>query len=526
MTRKARVIGYIPLDRGLRAKSRMSKLLGKFNDIESYEAHIYSLMFRQYITILRNVDVTRAKDDADRVKKLAAAVKEFNHHDKDKHDSDIKSGAVSIVCNILRSCSPFFIAKSKEVQYLCKILLQLFRCSEDRARAAFCLDGSTLIAVLLEIIEINYRLGKKGDVKSLVLVQNVVETLIQLARVPLTMVKRHCELLTCLINYINGVTGKLAMYHSIKCIAILSEHTLNKQVLLTFPHLMESVEVCARHMCEAIRQEAAKTMFQLAMETKNKTQLTHESKRGWMDVVLTLTADNERSVHAKVYAINALSHLATENGNKIIMVRHNDGFLISSLLRIAGDVILKTRPELPHQAAKLIGALTCRATASRIGNHPCLLVVLSSLACRQDQLASVAAMTIKKLATYIRSNDPCHAGLLRALITISYGKSTEVLKWAVKAFAEQASFPNDRLKMISQRGLLPALTMLIDHKNFVVRGYAEAALSAMAADVAKIKDMEIGKLLSLVIANKPCKQAPQRRCYSPTSVLDFAFFES
>mmetsp|Transcript_15502 Transcript_15502/g.32613 ORF Transcript_15502/g.32613 Transcript_15502/m.32613 type:complete len:500 (+) Transcript_15502:151-1650(+) len=498
MPSKARVIGYIPLDRGLRAKSRVSKLL----------------------------DVTRAKDDADRVKKLAIAVKAFNHHDKDTHDADIKSGAISIVCNVLRSCSPFFIAKSKEVQHLCKILLQLLRCNEDRARAAFCLDGSALITVLLEVIEINYRLGRKGDVKCLVLVQNVFEKLIHLARVPLTMVKRHNELLICLINYINGVTGKLAMYHSIRCIATLSEHTLNKQAVLTFPNLMASVEICARHMCEAVRQEAAKTIFHLTMATKNKTQLTHTSKSSWMDVVLTLTADRERSVQAKIYAINALSHLATENENKIVMVRHNDGFLIASLLRIASDVGLKTSSsKLSQQAAKLLGALTCRATASRIGNHPGLLVTFSALACRQDQLASVAAMTIKKLATHIRSNDPCHARLLQALITISYGKSTEVLKWAVKAFAEQASFPNDRVKMISQRGLLPALTMLIDDKNNVVRGYAEVALSAMAADVAKIKDMEIGKLLSLVMANKPCKQAPQRRCYSPTSVLDFAFFD-
>ena len=387
---------------------------------------------------------------------------------------------------MLCSYSQLFIAKSKEIQQLCRILLQLYRCSDERVRASFCLDGSTLIITLLEVIEINYRLGKKGDTKCLVLAQNVVDKLINLARAPLALVKSHNSLLSTLISYINGATGKIAMYHSMKCIASLSEHTQNKQALLTFPNLMESVELGARHMYEAVRQESARIMFNLAMETKNKARLAKRNKQCWMDVVLALTTEKESSIESKAYAINTLGHLATETENKIIMVQHKNGFIVNVLLQIARHIDLESSSietlgfQVSVNAAKIIGNLTCRATASRVGNHPGLLATLSSLACRNDKLAVMAAMTVKKLATHIRSQDPCHPHLLRALVTMTYGKATEVLKWTVKAYAEQASFPHDRVEMIAHKGLLPALTMLTDDNNNTVRGYAHDVLGVLA----------------------------------------------
>lgn len=157
------------------------------------------------------LDVTRAKSDSDRLKKLAAAAKATNHHDKAKHDNDIKAGAVSILCNLLRSCSPFFIAKSKEVYWMCRILIQLYRCNEDRAKVSFCLDGSTLLINLLEVIEINYRLGRKGDVKCLVLAQNVIDKLLSVACVPIVLIKRHEDLMLSIVSNINGCSGRLVM---------------------------------------------------------------------------------------------------------------------------------------------------------------------------------------------------------------------------------------------------------------------------------------------------------------------------
>jgi hypothetical protein len=63
---------------------------------------------------------------------------------------------------------------------------------------------------------------------------------------------------------------------------------------------------------------------------------------------------------------------------------------------------------------------------------------------------------------------------------MSYGRVTEVLKWTVKAFVEQAAFPRDRVKMIAHKGLLTALSVLSNDKNEFVRENAEEVLNVLA----------------------------------------------
>ena len=139
----------------------MSKLLGKaeyFLPATTVAAEVtcyFSYLKRILFYIVPNSDVTRAKDDSDRLNKLIIAEKTFNHNETDKHDNDIKAGAVKIVCGILRSCSPF---QKTQTRSCLAILLQLYRCSPSRLCASFCTDAAALTPQLMELIEINYRL--------------------------------------------------------------------------------------------------------------------------------------------------------------------------------------------------------------------------------------------------------------------------------------------------------------------------------------------------------------------------------
>jgi hypothetical protein len=208
---RARVIGYIPLDRGSPSKkSRVSHLVGEFVVCSENLQWLLVLAIQSGTNegLCFVIDVTRAKSDTDRLKKLALAAKAFSHSDASKHDDDIKAGAASILCSLLRSCSP---AKSKEVVLLCKILIKLYRCNEDRARASFCIDGAVLITNLLEVIEINYRLGRRGDAMCLVVAQNLIDKLLSVACVPVAFIKRHEDLISSLVSNVNGATGKLVM---------------------------------------------------------------------------------------------------------------------------------------------------------------------------------------------------------------------------------------------------------------------------------------------------------------------------
>lgn len=479
---------------------------------------------------MSHLDVTRSNDIGNgRLKKLAVAAKAFNHNDIRKHDSDVKQGAVAIVRSILHSCSMSFSGRSKEIQHCLQILLNLYRCSEERLCASFCTDG-IIILDLLEIIEINYRLGKKGDIPTLVLAQHVVDKLSSV-RVPLSMVNEQEQLLSSLIGNITGCTGHLVMTMSMKILAAISEHSKNKQAMFNFPKLMNAVALGATYMFESVREESARIIMNLSVEPKNKNELARSS----LGLVLALTRGGQLS---RVYAIQALGHMSSQIPmNKVIVVNYGNGVVVTVLLQVASS---RTDTDLRVLATRILGNLTCQATAVQICHHPSLLVTLSSLACLEgeklDKVASNSALIVKKIATYVRSSDTCHRHLLQAMVTISYGKSTAALVWTVKAFMEQAGFPEDRLSMIGHKGILSALTMLTNDENDFVRDHSLDALVKLAVDVSMARNVTVDKVLRSVASNsqqggfglqqnRNKRQSSPR--YSPKSVafdVDFASY--
>jgi hypothetical protein len=470
-------------------------------------------------------DVTRAKDDSHRLEKLQLAAEALDHHDRQKHDEDIKAGAVQIVCHILRSCSPLFIKKSEQVKSCCNIFLQLYRCSQDRARASFCIDGFTLVTNLLEVIEINYRLGKLGDPKCLLLANDVICKLLDVAKVPLTMIKNEDEFVSSLVSNINGASGKYVMHLSLKIIASLSEHVENKQVMLN-PGILGAIEVGSRHMDRSVREEAARIMMNLAWEPKNKSKILRSS----IDTIFALVAW-DGSVTSQSYALQTLGHLAADTSNKIQLVNHKNGTVINILLQIASSN--GSQANLSIDSTKILGYLTCRATASKIGSLHGVFTTLSSLVFRSDELAPMAAKAIYKMATYIHYHPKTpgqdlkaiHTSMLQAIVSISYSKSTEVLKYAVKAYIEQSSFRRDRIQMIGHKGLLSALSVLTHDENNYVSACAKEVMINLACDVAEAKKTSVEKLLRCV-APKIKTQVQQLRCYSPTSVMDEFHFDA
>jgi len=379
---------------------------------------------------------------------------------------------------------------------------------------------------LLEVIEINYRLGKLGDPKCLLLANDVIYKLLDVAKVPLTMIKHENELVSSLVSNINGASGKYVMHLSLKILASLSDHVENKQVMLDIPDILGAIEVGSRHMDRSVREEAARMIMSLAWEPKNKSKILHSS----IETILTSVAD-DGSITSQSYALQTLGHLAADTNNKIHLVNHKNGTVINMLLRIAlSDA---SEANMSIEATKIIGYLTCRATASKIGSLPGVFTTLSSLACRSDDLAPMAAKAIYKMATYIHYHPKpigqdlkaVHTSMLQAIVTISYSKSTEVLKYAVKAYVEQSPFRRDRIQMIGHKGLLSALSVLTQDENNYVSECAKEIMISLACDVAVATNASVEKLLRRV-APKNKTQVQQRRCYSPTSVMDEFHFDA
>ena len=238
----------------------------------------------------------------------------------------------------------------------------------------------------------------------MVLGQRVIERLLlAAARVPIDLVKGKTELLSTLTSNVSGVSGRFVIEMSLKVITNLSLVSKNKAPLFDFPGLLECIEVASRHQYEAVRDASAKLLLNLSVDTKNKSRL--EANGEIVDVLLSLSSGS--STHP---AIQTLGNLSLFHDNKMFLTKHNESAVIGTLLRVTSS---QSSPrETRICSVKILGLMTCNATASKIGNYPCLLVALASLACYRDDLAIASSMTLKKLATHLRCDNPCHQTLL------------------------------------------------------------------------------------------------------------------
>lgn len=133
-------------------------------------------------------------------------------------------------------------------------------------------------------------------------------------------------------------------------------------------------------------------------------------------------------------------------------------------------------------------------------------------------------------------------------MTMSYSESTNVLKWTVRAYIEQASFPRDRAKMIGTKGLFTSLGLLSRHENDFIGDGARDVFGTLAckyprysvlllentvphigsvAEVADAKRQPVESIIRCVSIDEDeqdaMKDAPPLRSYSPTSVQFFNF---
>jgi hypothetical protein len=156
-------------------------------------------------------------------------------------------------------------------------------------------------------------------------------------------------------------------------------------------------------------------------------------------MIYTSLTDPISSVASKLYAMKTLTYLSSEVRNKEIIVNYDNGAAINQIARLAcGESLVNSQVSIA--AAELVCSLICRSTASKLAFcKPDFLATLASLACGKSSVALPSSKVLKKISTYVHSNDCHHEELLKALVTMSYAIKTEVLKLTVKAYAGKFS---------------------------------------------------------------------------------------
>ena len=149
-------------------------------------------------------------------------------------------------------------------------------------------------------------------------------------------------------------------------------------------------------------------------------------------IYLTLI-DPKSSIASKKYAMKTLIHLSSAVSNKVFLVGYQRGVIVKELMRVV-SATSSIDQQVKIAATEVLCSLICRSTASNLC-QPDVLVTLASQGCGKEKTSVPSARVIKKLSSFIHSNDLSHEYLLQALVTLSYGIKTEVLKLTVKACA-------------------------------------------------------------------------------------------
>ena len=171
---------------------------------------------------------------------------------------------------------------------------------------------------------------------------------------------------------------------------------------------------------------------------RNKAQIGHGKQQVMAKLIYTSLTKPSSSTASKQYAMKTLTYIASEVNNKMLVVDFEDGLILREAARLISDGS-NFNTQVKISATELIGSLICRSTASKIACcHPRFLVTLASIGCGKENAAVSSARVVKKLSTFIHSDDNCHEDLLQALVTLSYGLQTKVLKLIMTAYAGES----------------------------------------------------------------------------------------
>ena len=93
-------------------------------------------------------DLNKAKDIKSRAAAITNACEEFDHRDESRHNMELKLGAAYSLTNILAMTD-----SEDEIRMICAALEMVFRGSRDFVRADFFKVGSSLVPLLLRLLE-------------------------------------------------------------------------------------------------------------------------------------------------------------------------------------------------------------------------------------------------------------------------------------------------------------------------------------------------------------------------------------
>lgn len=427
---------------------------------------------------------------------LAIALLAFDHDVEKVHDQLVQAGAATV----LMRCLDRAMGEEdgwEEVDPICQLLCMSFRCSDQQGAQSFTDIGAELCPLLFSVLFIS------NSYPSLETPPSALQLLRRLAtlEVNLPAMSNSAQLLRCfrqIIEECDIQTDRERLVDVVHVLVGLSQHMASKEFIMDSPGLCDSIvsrisESC-RPGCE-LNLETANLLRNLAWHPGNKATIA--GKKALVKLLVLLAGD--RKVETRLAAIETLKHLASDGyGRSKLASSQCKGRLLKALFDATGC------EETQEQALETMMSFVSRSTAFDMCKNEKLLLMLTNLAsCGSDSKSStIAAQTVKRLATHVPANHASHSALLDVILTMASSEFHRIRFWAAKAFVEQSLIPGSSFFMVRIHQVVQTLTQLARDQNVDVQAAAVEALQNLAADTTNVKRLAMDSdLLEVFVSN-------------------------
>jgi hypothetical protein len=403
----------------------------------------------------------------------------------------VEKGAVNALCLQLGFLLNKRDISREELEYTCRALELLYRCSDSIRETSLQEIGSDLIYLLLrafkrgeysarrEIVAIFYSTACcNTGVFLLIKSQGLMAAVSDILRDEMICNEVVIDSL--------GLLKRLTHCAEESRVQILEQPGL-LSCLVRLPFTTALEKATERLSC-LFRNLAATPSVRIAMLQDNEI----------LTALVRLANCNRRTTRNM---LSTLDCLTMETDYCVAIVMHGDGALLNVLRRLVGE---ESDHVMRRRAARALRLLACDKAIPLLIQDSNLMDTLYSSALNDStrEVRIEAAKAFANCAALIRAPMPQHDAILKSLTTLATG-STVMPEVIARALKEQALHPLNRVPMADHRGLLEALAAIATQANgsITAKEYAMGALLDLSCEEVNREKMVTSAVLRALVEN-------------------------
>jgi len=308
-----------------------------------------------------------------RIVAITNACAEFDHDDDLKHNTELQNGAAQVLAKSLSTTDD-----DDEIRMVCAAIEMVFRAQGPYVHVAFDKCGTTMVPILLRLLE----RAENGSMKHAdVSILNITKTLLYVSRINELRynLARHAGMMDAMRRVATSILNPECRVARVRVIANLSNCDDNKGLVLQHDGLLDSLlRIAHLDLSDSAREFAGMALMDMASAPCNQIPMVKNEKVLGTLVKMVLV---EKGPGTREAAITALQNLAFTKGNRLKLATFKEGIVLEALKKaLSGDKNVKAR----RRAAGALTNLACQTTSKVMGCHKGLLDTLAIVSTRDE----------------------------------------------------------------------------------------------------------------------------------------------